>query len=133
MRAWLAVVVHLLVAAPLALSVPTGARAGGDAAVKGAADSEEHTDSDDRTYWQTRYRELKQRVEAARTEHERALAAYSKGKQRNRLRGEAKTDVMDRLARAKAELDEAERAWDAFPAEARSAGALPGWFRELEG
>jgi len=117
-RAWLAVLVHLLLAAPIALGPALPAPAFADER------------DENRDYWQKRYRELKQRVEAARSEHERALAAYSKGRQRNRLRGEPKVEVMDRLDRAKRELAEAERAWSAFPEEARRAGALPGWFRD---
>lgn len=80
-------------------------------------------------YWQKRQAELERAVEDARLRLERAEAEYSRGRRANRLRGQAKVEVLQEIEDAKQDLAAAEAALDAFPEEARRAGVPPGWLR----
>jgi len=79
------------------------------------------------------------RLDAARTrlKHARAAvaegdAAYSKNRQRHRLRGETNTEVISGREAAERELAAAEAAWPERLEQARRAGVPPGILRPYE-
>lgn len=84
----------------------------------------------EKTYWQEQHRKLAEELAWAKHAHETAVLTYAKKKQRRRLRGEPKEEVLSALEETEARLEAAQAAYDRFPEEARRAGALPGWFRE---
>jgi hypothetical protein len=83
--------------------------------------------------WQQRYRSLVRSVEQLRTELEENRAAYSKAKQRDRLQGSRREQLVEQIASNEKRLAELETELAAFPDEARRAGVPPGWLRDIEG
>jgi len=65
----------------------------------------------------------------ARKSLDAAQAAYQSMRHHRRVRGTRKRLVIETLARAEAELADAENALDVATAAARRAGVTPGWFR----
>jgi len=106
----------LLLAAPLAW---------GQAAAVATTDA-------DRDYWQAEYREVMTEARDARAALEAAENAYSQMQQRNYPRGEAREALVAERKAARERLEKAEAAAEAFPERARRAGALPGWFRDVD-
>jgi hypothetical protein len=82
--------------------------------------------------WQARYRSLLDSVSEAASRYEAAKAVYSKNRQINRKRGDARFDINTELSEAQIELADARVALEDFPEEARRAGVPPGWLREVE-
>jgi len=87
---------------------------------------------DSKPYWQNRYTELKGQVSSASARLTQAKREYSKAKQRDRLRGDSKNSILQQIQSAEMDLEDAQKALDALPDEARAAGAQPGWFREID-
>ena len=85
-----------------------------------------------RAEWQGRYRDLIEQQRMALERLEAARAAYADGRQRKRLRGEHKLEVMEELGHAEADYQKARDELEAFPEEARRAGIPPGWLRDAE-
>jgi len=85
-----------------------------------------------KSYWQSRYLELKAQVSDANARLAQAKREYNKAKQRSRLRGDAKNSILMEIQSAEMDLENAQRALDALPEEARAAGVPPGWFREVD-
>lgn len=83
--------------------------------------------------WQDRYRDAFARERAARVELEAARTAYTKGRNRQRLRGDKRAQAVERIRVAEVELAEATRDLEVVPEEARRAGVPPGWLRDVEG
>jgi hypothetical protein len=83
---------------------------------------------DSKAYWQGRYQEVHAEYTAASQELEAANAAYRKARQRNRLKGERREEIMSDIAKAETRYAAAKKARDGFAEEARRAGAEPGWF-----
>jgi hypothetical protein len=130
---------HPLLAACLAVAVLAPAAAiAGDAAAPATRPS--RTTADDqlsqqeqlKIEWQTRYREAIVRERQARARLEAAEATYAKGRHREHLRGEPREVAVEELEAARAELEAARRQLEQVPQEARRAGVLPGWLREVE-
>lgn len=82
--------------------------------------------------WQQRYRDLLDSVSAAGSRYELAKASYSKNRQINRKRGEARAEINDELRESQIELATARAELADFPELARRAGVPPGWLREVE-
>ncbi len=82
--------------------------------------------------WQGRYRALIDQVSGAVTRYEIARARYSKNRQRNTARGQARREINEQLREAEIERTEAEAELAKFPEIARRAGVPPGWLREVE-
>jgi len=80
--------------------------------------------------WQGRYRALVQEVEKTSAQLETDRRAYTKSKQRGRLKGGTREEVLTRIAENERKLAELEQALQQFPEEARRAGIPPGWLRE---
>ena len=83
-------------------------------------------------YWQNRYRELKTQMSDANMRLTQAKREYNKAKQRNRLRGDYKNQILQEIQSAEMDFEDAQKAFDALPDEARAAGVPPGWFREID-
>jgi septal ring factor EnvC (AmiA/AmiB activator) len=82
-------------------------------------------------YWQKRYRNLKRLVASVESELEQKRSVYSRERHNGRLRGDARTDLLQEIANLEKRLAKAERDLLEFPDAARKAGAQPGWFRDL--
>ena len=82
--------------------------------------------------WQQRYRDLLDTASEAASRYEVANAIYTKNRQINRKRGEARQSINTELQEAQIGLAEARAALQEFPEEARRAGVPPGWLREVE-
>lgn len=89
-------------------------------------------DSADKAYWQEQYLEVVREQREAREALAEAEHAYTNMQQRSYPRGEGRRAIQEQLAAARVRLEKAERALEEFPERARRAGALPGWFREVE-
>jgi hypothetical protein len=111
----------LLVALGLALAIHAGA------STPGSDDPEAQ-----RAHWQKRAEAVRERHRAALTRYQAAATAYETHRRNNR-RGETKEAIIAERDAAGEELDQAQRELDAFPDEARRAGALPGWLRPPPG
>ena len=83
---------------------------------------------DSKAYWQGRYQEVQTEYVAASQELDAANAAYHKARQRNRLKGARREEIMSNITKAETRFAAAKQAKDSFPEEARRAGAQPGWF-----
>ena len=116
-RDWRALTAVLLVIG-LLLSVATVAQAQDEEA--------------DRDYWVKRYENLVTDLEEARSRVDIATLNYTRARTRNYPRGEALKELEVEKDKAIKELAELEVQFEEFPDEARRAGALPGWFRDLE-
>ena len=90
-------------------------------------------DEADRDYWVHRYETLVKEVEMLRTRADVLATNYRKARQRNYPRGAELYALEEERNKARAELAEKEQELEDFPDEARRAGALPGWFRDLDG
>lgn len=85
-----------------------------------------------KTYWQTRYRQLlsdRQELQAL-VAREREL--YADANRRNYRRGDKRHVHRDAMLEAQDQLAEVERALSTIRDDARRAGALPGWLNEVE-
>jgi hypothetical protein len=82
--------------------------------------------------WQARYRSLLDSVSEAASRYQAAKAIYTKNRQINRKRGDARFDINTELSEAQIELADARAALEDFPDEAHRAGVPPGWLREVE-
>ena len=82
--------------------------------------------------FQERYAELIQSVASAEVRAVESRAAYTKARQRNRLKGEYRELIMTEMEEAEAQLARLKKELDAFPEDARRAGVPPGWMREVE-
>jgi hypothetical protein len=82
--------------------------------------------------FQERYAELIQSVASAEVRVSKSGAAYTKARQRNRLKGEYRELIMTEMEAAEAELARLQKELVAFPEDARRAGVPPGWLREVE-
>ena len=123
MKRWIPnLILGAALAAPLALVTP---QVGAQPASVSAPESS-------KSYWQDRYRDLKAQVSSANARLSQAKRDYNKAKQRGRLRGEYKNDILLEIQSAEMDLQDAEQALDALPDEARAAGVPPGWFREVD-
>jgi hypothetical protein len=80
-------------------------------------------------YWVGKHREVTLEYQDASKEFEEATAAYNKARQRNRLQGERRVELTEARDAAQKRYAAATQAIEAFPDEARRAGASPGWFR----
>lgn len=107
------------VAAVLILALPFAAFAGDD-------------DDAKREEWVQRYQELLTRTATLKSDYESALADYSRARSTRDLTGEGKAGLIKEMNRLKEELAAAEKELAEFPDVARRAGALPGWFRDVE-
>ena len=86
----------------------------------------------DKESWQQRYLELLTAVDDATSRLEVGRGTYSKAKQRGRLQGDRKRELLESISQAEADLASASEALENFPEEARRAGVPPGWLREVE-
>ena len=84
-------------------------------------------------YWQGRGRALAGRVRDASARLAAGREQYQRIRHHRRIRGEDKVGVLTEIARAEADLIDAQAALERLPEEARRAGAPPGWLREFEG
>jgi hypothetical protein len=86
----------------------------------------------DKDYWVQRYETLVSDLDAARARVELSQLNYTRARTRNYPRGEALLELEVERDKAELELAKLEEEFEAFPDEARRAGALPGWFRDLD-
>ncbi len=89
-------------------------------------------DEADRDYWVHRYETLQTEVMDLRTRVDMLTEQYTRAKRRNYPRGERLDQLRMDLDESRAELAKKEAEWKAFPNEARRAGAMPGWFRDVQ-
>jgi opacity protein-like surface antigen len=83
---------------------------------------------DPKAYWQGRYQEVQLEYQEASQERDAATTALRKARQRNRLNGARRDEIMAELNKAEARYAAAAQAKTDFPEQARRAGAEPGWF-----
>jgi len=86
----------------------------------------------DRDYWVSRYEKLVSEVEGLRAKVDTLQLNYTRARTRNYPRGEALKELEADRDKAVKDLAEKEAELEDFPDEARRAGALPGWFRDLD-
>jgi hypothetical protein len=86
----------------------------------------------DREYWVQRYETLVSDLASARARVDLSQLNYTRARTRNYPRGEALKELEAERDKAIKELAELEEQFEEFPDEARRAGALPGWFRDVE-
>ena len=84
-------------------------------------------------YWQERARALAERVRDASARLAAGREQYTRIRHHRRIRGEDKVTVLTEIARAEADLSDAQAALERLPEDARRSGAPPGWLREFEG
>ena len=96
-----------------------------------AAQSSPELDSA-KDYWQTRYRTLLERADSLRETIEVETELYADANRRNYRRGKKRHVHRVAAEEARAELVEVERELSTIQEEGRRAGALPGWFYEVE-
>jgi len=102
-------------------------------AIPGAATAQ--TDSElqaEKEFWQKRYTTLLDEVDELRATIERERELYADANRRNYRRGNKRHIHREAMLEAAAKLEVVERELEALPDEARRAGALPGWFYEVE-
>jgi hypothetical protein len=117
----------------LLVALGLGAPLAGGPLLPAPARAQDTGSSDEvRAEWQERYRDLIEQERRASERLEAARTAYADGRQRKRLRGERKLEVMEELDNAEADHQKARDELEAFPEEARRAGIPPGWLREVE-
>lgn len=85
-----------------------------------------------RAKWVAEYQDLQMRHARLEQDLEQARADYSRGRSTKHLRGEGKAGLLKEIARLEDEFAKADEELKDFPDKARRAGALPGWFRDLE-
>jgi len=92
------------------------------------------TAEDDRArrHWVDQYQELQQRHATLGQALAEARRDYSRGRSSGSLQGEGKRDLLREIARLESEFHRVDGRLRDFPETARRAGALPGWFRDLE-
>ncbi len=82
--------------------------------------------------WQQRYEQVLSRVKAAEARIATSRLAIRKARQRDRLKGQHRTEIMTELNSAEEELATARQLLEELPEAARQAGVPPGWLREIE-
>ena len=110
------------------LALATGFAIGASPAAANA-DAEE---ADRKTYWQDEYSRVLTRASMAEANVEISRRALRKARQRDRLRGDDRVEIMANLEAAEKEFAEAHEELVKFPESARQAGIPPGWLREVE-
>jgi septal ring factor EnvC (AmiA/AmiB activator) len=85
-----------------------------------------------RQHWVQRYETLRAQEKELREGLEEARAEYSRGRRKSRPRGEERAELVEKIEKLETDLAQAQRDLEAFPEKARQAGALPGWFRDLD-
>ena len=85
-----------------------------------------------RKHWVAQYQELQQRHAALGQALAQARRDYSRGRSSGNLQGEGKSGLIREIARLGDEFRQVDERLRDFPETARQAGALPGWFRDLE-
>ncbi len=83
-------------------------------------------------FWQVRYRTLLERADALRATIETETELYADANRRNYRRGNKRHIHLEAAEKARAELAEVEDELSTIKDEGRRAGALPGWFYEVE-
>lgn len=83
-------------------------------------------------YWQERYRTLLERADALRETIAIETELYADANRRNYRRGKKRHVHRIAAEEARAELADVERELSTIQEEGRRAGALPGWFYEVE-
>ena len=96
-----------------------------------AAQSSPELDSA-KDYWQTRYRTLLERADSLRETIEVETELYADANRRNYRRGKKRHVHRVAAEEARAELAEVQLELSTIQEEGRRAGALPGWFYEVE-
>ena len=82
-------------------------------------------------YWRAKAEAARERVSLAQERVTAAEYEYNNRRQRQRRRGEYRSEVQSERDAAHRELEEARTYLEqTLPEEARQAGALPGWLRE---
>ena len=85
-----------------------------------------------RRHWVAQYQELQQRHATLGQALAQAHRDYSRGRSSGRLQGEGKSGLIREIALLEDEFRQVDQRLRAFAETARQAGALPGWFRDLE-
>jgi len=85
-----------------------------------------------KTYWQDRYRQLLVSADDLREEIERETELYADANRRNYRRGTKRHVHRVAIEEAEKKLAEVDRELATIKDEGRRAGALPGWFYEVE-
>lgn len=86
----------------------------------------------EKTYWQNRYRNLLAEASELRATIEVERELYADANRRNYRRGRKRSRHLEKVQKATAELITVETALATIEDDGRRAGALPGWFYEVE-
>jgi len=86
----------------------------------------------EKNYWQTRYQTLLERADALRETIAIETELYADANRRNYRRGKKRHVHRVAAEEARAELANVESEFSTIKEEGRRAGALPGWFYEVE-
>lgn len=86
----------------------------------------------EKEYWQTRYRTLLERADALRETIAIETELYADANRRNYRRGQKRHVHRVAVEEARAELADVQNELSTIKEEGRRAGALPGWFYEVE-
>ena len=101
-------------------------------AIVSASTPDQNELSDSKAYWQERYRGLLTEAAELRVTIERETELYADANRRNYRRGKKRHVHRVAAEEAKAELARIEAELATIEDEGRRAGALPGWFYEVE-
>ena len=85
-----------------------------------------------KTYWQTRYLSLLTKAEALRGTIEQERELYADANRRNYRRGTKRHGHREAMEKAASELVRVDAELAGLKDEGRRAGALPGWFYEID-
>ena len=85
-----------------------------------------------KTYWQKRYVRMLTRKAEAELRVEENQKVIREARQRDRLKGEHRVEIMTEQESAEKELAEVTKLLAEFPDTARKAGIPPGWLREVD-
>lgn len=107
----------------LAMSFAIGVRSGPAAAGQEAVLKQD---------WQNRYTTVLARETSAEARVEASHKVMRKARQRDRFKGEHRTEILTELEAAQEDLAQARKLISEFPDAARRAGIPPGWLREVE-
>jgi len=97
-----------------------------------ASAEDEATLRAEKDFWQERYSSLLKRADSLEATVERERELYADANRRNYRRGTVRHVHRDAMLEAQAELAEVKAELAGIQEEGRRAGAMPGWFYEVE-
>jgi len=114
----------------VSLLLQTGAVVFSDSHPAAAQTAYEAAQAAEEAHWRERAQTLRDNLKNAEARYADAQKLYAKMHNKPLTSGSEEQRLFEEVKKAKASLEQAQQALDAFPEEARRGGALPGWIRE---